>query len=215
MRTKTTWLACHPRGLGHQRQRQRRLPSGTCGTAYGRSQRSPPPGVGDSALPRARQARAGAGGCCRREGRATVRNGQRPDARRRKADAADGRPIDTLALLMVCDAFPLAVFHLDMPPGWVPTVELTVHVRGVPAPGPVSCVFRSQFVQGGCFNEDRRGVGQRRPPGRSIPPTRPHPTRLIELRVGTRTPGCEYPLEWRGGTRTGGVGLGRTEWHSH
>jgi acyl-CoA thioesterase len=66
----------------------------------------------------------------------------------------DGRPVDTLALLMVCDAFPPAVFHLDMPPGWVPTVEYTVHVRGVPAPGPVRCVFRSQFVQGGFLNED-------------------------------------------------------------
>jgi acyl-CoA thioesterase len=67
---------------------------------------------------------------------------------------ADGRPVDTLALLMVCDAFPPAVFHLDMPPGWVPTVEYTVHVRGVPSPGPVRCVFRSQFVQGGFLNED-------------------------------------------------------------
>lgn len=67
---------------------------------------------------------------------------------------ADGRPIDTLALLMVCDAFPPAVFHLDMPAGWVPTVEYTVHVRAVPAPGPVTCVFRSQFVQGGFLNED-------------------------------------------------------------
>lgn len=67
---------------------------------------------------------------------------------------ADGRPVDTLGLLMVCDAFPPAVFHLDMPPGWVPTLELTVHVRAVPAPGPVRCVFRSQFVQGGFFNED-------------------------------------------------------------
>ena len=67
---------------------------------------------------------------------------------------ADGRPIDTLALLMVCDAFPPAVFHLDMPPGWVPTVEYTVHVRGIPAPGPVRCLFRSQFVQGGFLNED-------------------------------------------------------------
>jgi acyl-CoA thioesterase len=66
----------------------------------------------------------------------------------------DGRPLDTLALLMVCDAFPPAVFHLDMPAGWVPTVEYTVHVRGVPAPGPVRCVFRSQFVQGGFLNED-------------------------------------------------------------
>ena len=46
------------------------------------------------------------------------------------------------------------VFHLDMPPGWVPTLELTVHVRAVPAPGPVKCVFRSHFVQGGFFNED-------------------------------------------------------------
>lgn len=67
---------------------------------------------------------------------------------------ADGRPVDTLALLMVCDAFPPAVFHLDMPPGWVPTVEYTVHVRGVPAPGPVACVFRSRFVQGGFLDED-------------------------------------------------------------
>jgi len=67
---------------------------------------------------------------------------------------ADGRPIDTLALLMVCDAFPPAVFHLDMPAGWVPTLEYTVHVRALPAPGPVRCVFRSQFVQGGFFNED-------------------------------------------------------------
>lgn len=67
---------------------------------------------------------------------------------------ADGRPVDTLALLLVCDALPPAVFHLDMPAGWVPTVEYTVHVRGIPAPGPVRCVFRSQVVQGGFLNED-------------------------------------------------------------
>jgi acyl-CoA thioesterase len=67
---------------------------------------------------------------------------------------ADSRPLDTLSLLLVCDALPPAVFHLDMPSGWVPTVEYTVHVRGVPAPGPVRCVFRSQVVQGGFLNED-------------------------------------------------------------
>lgn len=67
---------------------------------------------------------------------------------------ADHRPIDPLALLLACDSFPPAVFHLDLPPGWVPTLELTVHVRAVPAPGPVRCVFRSQFVDGGFFNED-------------------------------------------------------------
>lgn len=67
---------------------------------------------------------------------------------------ADGRAIDPLALLLACDAFPPAVFHIDLPPGWVPTLEYTVHVRGTPAPGPVRCVFRSHFVQGGLFNED-------------------------------------------------------------
>lgn len=67
---------------------------------------------------------------------------------------ADGRPVDTLALLLACDAFPPAVFHIDLAPGWVPTLEYTVHVRAIPAPGPVRCIFRSQFVQGGYFNED-------------------------------------------------------------
>jgi acyl-CoA thioesterase len=66
----------------------------------------------------------------------------------------DGRPIDTLALLMVADAFPPAVFNIDIPPGWVPTVELTVHVRAVPAPGPMRCLFRTRFVHGGMFEED-------------------------------------------------------------
>jgi acyl-coenzyme A thioesterase PaaI-like protein len=66
----------------------------------------------------------------------------------------DGRPIDTLALLMVCDALPPAVFNLDVPPGWVPTIEYTVHVRGVPAPGPVRCVFRTYVISGGFLQED-------------------------------------------------------------
>ena len=67
---------------------------------------------------------------------------------------ADGRPIDTLALLLVADAFAPAVFNLDLDAGWVPTVEMTVHVRGVPAPGPVRCMFRTRYVSGGMFEED-------------------------------------------------------------
>lgn len=69
-------------------------------------------------------------------------------------DLADGRPVDTLALLLVADALPPAVFNLDIPSGWVPTVEFTVHVRAVPAPGPVRCVFRTRFVHGGMLEED-------------------------------------------------------------
>jgi hypothetical protein len=66
----------------------------------------------------------------------------------------DGRPLDTLSLLLVADALPPAVFNLDISSGWVPTVELTVHVRAAPAPGPVRCVFRTRFVHGGMFEED-------------------------------------------------------------
>jgi hypothetical protein len=67
---------------------------------------------------------------------------------------ADGRPLDTLSLLLVADALPPAVFNIDIPPGWVPTVEMTVHVRAVPAPGPMRCVFRTRFVHGGMLEED-------------------------------------------------------------
>jgi len=67
---------------------------------------------------------------------------------------ADGRALDPLALLLVCDCFPPAVFNLDITPGWVPTVEYTVHVRARPAPGPLRCVFRTRFVQNGCLEEE-------------------------------------------------------------
>jgi acyl-CoA thioesterase len=67
---------------------------------------------------------------------------------------ADGRPIDTLALLLVADALPPTVFNIDAPAGWVPTLELTVHVRAVPVPGPLRVRVRTQFVHGGLFEED-------------------------------------------------------------
>ncbi len=67
---------------------------------------------------------------------------------------ADGRPVDPLALLLMCDAMPPALFNLGGPVGWAPTVEYTVHVRGVPAPGPLRCVFRTHFLTGGFLEED-------------------------------------------------------------
>lgn len=69
-------------------------------------------------------------------------------------DFRDGRPIDSLALLLAADAFPPAVFNLALPTSWVPTVEMTVHVRAIPAPGPVACFFRTRFVQNGLLEED-------------------------------------------------------------
>ncbi len=67
---------------------------------------------------------------------------------------SDDRPVDTLALLLVVDAFPPPVFNIEMPVGWVPTVELTVHVRGIPSPGPVMCRFHTEFIQNGFLQED-------------------------------------------------------------
>jgi len=66
----------------------------------------------------------------------------------------DGRPFDTLSLMLVVDAFPPPVFNIEMPAGWVPTVELTVHVRGIPARGPMRCRFHTEFVQNGFLQED-------------------------------------------------------------
>jgi acyl-CoA thioesterase len=66
---------------------------------------------------------------------------------------ADGHDVDPLGLLMVCDALPPATFDLGRP-GWAPTLELTVHVRAVPAPGWLKVSHRTRNVAGGMFEED-------------------------------------------------------------
>ena len=49
---------------------------------------------------------------------------------------ADGRAFDPLSLLFFADAFPPPVLNLDAAnASWVPSIELTVHVRRVPRPG--------------------------------------------------------------------------------
>jgi hypothetical protein len=56
--------------------------------------------------------------------------------------------------MLAVDAFPPAVFHLELPAGWVPTLEMTVHVRDLPAPGPLTGLFRTRYVTNGLFEED-------------------------------------------------------------
>lgn len=67
---------------------------------------------------------------------------------------ADGRLVDTRALLLASDAFPPAVFNLDVGTNWVPTVEMTVHARAIPVPGPVACYFSTRHLQNGLLEED-------------------------------------------------------------
>lgn len=68
---------------------------------------------------------------------------------------------DPLSLLFAVDAFPPATFDVEFT-GWVPTLELTVYVRALPAPGPVRVLQRAQLIDGqrvdeACFVWDRTG----------------------------------------------------------
>jgi acyl-CoA thioesterase len=66
----------------------------------------------------------------------------------------DGREPDPLACLLMADAFPPAVFGLLGLVGWVPTIELTVHLRCRPAPGWMIGRFSTQDLIGGRVIED-------------------------------------------------------------
>ncbi|WP_110207997.1 thioesterase family protein [Nocardioides daejeonensis] len=65
----------------------------------------------------------------------------------------EGRESDVLSLLLAVDALPPVTFDLGRP-GWAPTVELTAHVRGLPAPGWLRVRHATRNVAGGMFEED-------------------------------------------------------------
>lgn len=68
----------------------------------------------------------------------------------RRADEADASPLD---LLVFADAMPPVTFDLGLF-GWVPTLELTVHVRGLAAPGWLRVVQRATVLRDGWLDED-------------------------------------------------------------
>jgi Acyl-CoA thioesterase C-terminal domain/Acyl-CoA thioesterase N-terminal domain len=63
-----------------------------------------------------------------------------------------GASFDPVSLLFAVDAFPPATFDIAFT-GWVPTFQLTVFVRALPAPGPVSVLQRAQLIAGQQFDE--------------------------------------------------------------
>jgi hypothetical protein len=65
----------------------------------------------------------------------------------------EDRDPDALMLALAVDALPPVVFGLGAT-GWAPTVELTWHMRGVPAPGPLQVAARCRHVSGGWFDEE-------------------------------------------------------------
>ncbi|GAA0388237.1 thioesterase family protein [Streptomyces luteireticuli] len=66
---------------------------------------------------------------------------------------ADGRDPDPYSLLLAADALPPTPFDLGMS-GWVPTVELTVHLRRRPAPGPLRISVVTRNLASGFLEED-------------------------------------------------------------
>jgi acyl-coenzyme A thioesterase PaaI-like protein len=72
-----------------------------------------------------------------------------------------GEPFDPTSLLFAVDAFPPATFDIEFS-GWVPTLELTVYGRALPAPGPVRVLQRAQLIDAqrvdeSCFIWDHTG----------------------------------------------------------
>ncbi len=72
-----------------------------------------------------------------------------------------GQAFDPISLLFAVDAFPPATFDIEFS-GWVPTLELTVYVRALPAPGPVRVLQRAQLIDAqrvdeSCFVWDHTG----------------------------------------------------------
>jgi hypothetical protein len=71
---------------------------------------------------------------------------------------ADVGPLDArlgqLAALVACDLTPPAVWNALGATGWVPTVELTAHVRARPADGPLAVDAVTRHVADGFLDED-------------------------------------------------------------
>lgn len=65
----------------------------------------------------------------------------------------DGRDTTVADLLVLADAMPPVTLDMGMP-GWVPTVELTVLVRDLPAPGWLIAEQRTRLMQDGWIDEE-------------------------------------------------------------
>ena len=65
----------------------------------------------------------------------------------------DGREPDVWSLPLLCDALPPPLLNVAFFK-WIPTLELTVHVRARPAPGWLRTRFVSRFIFDGLLEAD-------------------------------------------------------------
>lgn len=68
--------------------------------------------------------------------------------------APPGEQADQLLSIIACDVTPPVVWNALGAGGWVPTVELTTHVRARPVDGPLTVDVRTNHVSDGFLEED-------------------------------------------------------------
>lgn len=64
------------------------------------------------------------------------------------------RPFDPPAILLIADSFPPPVFASQGMVAWVPTIEFSVNIRGLPKTKWLKGVFRTRFITCGLLEED-------------------------------------------------------------
>lgn len=66
----------------------------------------------------------------------------------------DGTEPDVMSLPFFADCVPPTTFTKFGAVGWVPTLELTVHMRAKPAPGRLTARFQTRYLINGLMEED-------------------------------------------------------------
>ena len=66
----------------------------------------------------------------------------------------ENREIDVPAITFFADCFPPCIFATRGMVAWVPTIEYSVNVRQLPAPGWLKGIFRTRFISSGLVEED-------------------------------------------------------------
>lgn len=66
----------------------------------------------------------------------------------------DGRSYDLLSLFLIADSIPPAIFVSQGPASWVPTIELSINIRNMPATEWLRFSLRTRFVTCGLLEAD-------------------------------------------------------------
>jgi hypothetical protein len=62
--------------------------------------------------------------------------------------------VDLLSLFLIIDAMPPAVMATQGVTAWVPTIELSVNIRNLPASKRLKCSLRTRFITCGLLEAD-------------------------------------------------------------